>query len=160
MKSMACERVSGVPDMYRENPPRLRSAVEQSRCALGKVADHDFWWPISAVSASTISDRRRSAVRLIIRPWHGPSLNMDDPQMLESTPAQSSLLSKMREYLSTATAPQRIENIADQLGAIWSNLDKADRRIMVGMPATCGWKRGKWPHWLPPAQVRQPDAAA
>jgi hypothetical protein len=66
----------------------------------------------------------------------------------------------MRQYLSTAPAPQRIERIITTLtGAEWGDLDDKSRRIVAGVMATCGWKRGKWPNWLPAGQVAQPDAA-
>jgi hypothetical protein len=80
--------------------------------------------------------------------------------MFTSTTERSALLCSMRAYLSTATAPQRIENIANRLtGVSWRDLDDKNRRIVAGMMATCGWKRGKWPHWTPAGPIAPPDAA-
>jgi hypothetical protein len=80
--------------------------------------------------------------------------------MFTSTKARSLLLKAMRTYLADRDGPLRIERIITTLtGALWSNLDEKDRRIVAGMMATCGWKRGDWPHWLPAGQVAQPDAA-
>jgi hypothetical protein len=100
--------------------------------------------------------------------WHGPIPHNWKTIMFTTTQSRSALLSKMREYLSTATAPQRIERIASQLtGAEWGDLDEKDRRIIAAVAATCGWARGHWPHWypvgdprrLPAGHVAQPDSA-
>lgn len=89
--------------------------------------------------------------------------------MFTSTKARSSLLSKMRAYIATATAPQRIETLVTALAGVdWGALDEKDKRIVDGMFRTCGWARGRWPHWypvgdprrLPAGIVAQPDAGS
>lgn len=81
--------------------------------------------------------------------------------MFESTSAKADLFAAVTRDLKTKDGPVRLENIALRaLGVDWRALDNADRRIIAGAVARCGWKSAAWPLWYRDGSVAFTTATA
>lgn len=71
------------------------------------------------------------------------------PSRFASTEAKSKLLAAMREYLADKDGPLRLERLASRVaGQPWNLMSYADRAIIAGAVARCGFTSPIWPHWI------------
>ena len=76
-------------------------------------------------------------------------MTQDTQSIFASTEAKSKLFAKMSKYLHDKDGPLRLERLASRVaGKPWNLMSHADRAIIAGCVARCGFASASWPHWF------------